>query len=470
MSSYEKYHVEVQYTAGTWTDISTDVDTVIGPITASTGEDAESTGNPASLGLVLRNVGLKYTPGNTSSSFALSTGMLIRYFDVVGYSRAPIFTGFIEFPEIAAVNVSMNQDQTIQVSAVDQLSLWERSETYVSTLGAHIMGSASAPFLALYYPFNDGQQPFKPVIGSGDLRFKPYGLASPYTAPADTVQAASADGPPGDDVQCPVLSCPYFDPPTPIAGRIVEPHAKANISVHVGSTDTLALSAWVKPLPLISQLSPDLQNSSFLSISEDGGAPAFFGTHGVLFFDALDSTGQAYFQENPNITILNIGRPYPRDTWRLVTARITLSTGSCTLWVGSDLTASGTLTGWPSSYDFLYLDVGAGYFGSLAHIQVYVGANAFTYADHLAQFTVGMTGLARQTTGARIRTLAGYAGKTASELGLVDDGCSAMAAARLAGKTVAEAMYEARDTEQGDLYIEGSGLPLFADRRRLLNI
>ena len=473
MSAYEYWRVEVSYAAGVWTDITADVDTITAPVASTTGTSAEVSGDPASLSLILHNPGFKYTPSNLLSSFALASAMPIRFFEVIGDVRIYHFTGTIEFPEIAAVNMSMTQDQMLQVNAVDQLSRWERSATFVSTLGAHIMGSPSAGSLALYYPMNDQRLPFVPVVGSGTLNGSVYGRIAPYMVGSilEMVALNDADGPPGDDVTFPTFSTPYFDPPTPTAGRKAEPHFKANISVHAGSTDTVALAAWIKPSPLVSQLSPDLQDAFFLSISEEGDAPASFGTHGITYYDdVIGGFGQVYFQENPNLATLSSTSSYPRDVWRLVTARITLATGACTLWVGSDVTASGTLTGSPSSYDFLYLDVGAGYFGSIAHVQVYVGPETFPYGEHLAQFAMGLSGLERQSTGDRIRTLARYGGKTDANLTNVDPGGSIMQRAELAGLTVAEAMYQARDTEQGDLFIDGTGALNFADRRTLLNI
>jgi hypothetical protein len=472
VSAYEYWRIRVQYTAGVWTDITADVDTFTAPINATNGTSAEVASDPAALSIVLHNPGFKYTPGNLLSSFALASGMPLEYSEIIAGQTIYLFTGTIEFPEIASVNLSMTQDQTLTVNAVDQLSRWERSPTFISTLGAHIMGSIDAGDLALYYPLNDESFPFTPAIGSGTLNPSVYGQVAPYTiaSVAELVTVRDAAGPAGEDATFPIFTCPYFDPPVPTAGRKAIPHFKANISVHVGSTDTLVLAAWIRPATLVSALSPDLQDSAFLSISEDGTAPASSGTHGITFFDDVVGSAIAYFLENPNIATLTASASYPRDVWRLVTARITLATGACTLWIGSDVVVSGTLTGSPTSYDFLYLDLGAGYFGSVAHIQVYVGSNTFPYSEHLAQFALGLSGLERQSTGDRIKTIARYAGKTDADLTNVDSGGSIMQRATLAGLTVAGAMYDARDTEQGDLYVDGSGLLVFDDRRTLLNI
>ena len=117
MSAYEYWKVRVQYTAGTWTDITADVDTVNSPIRSTNGSTPETTGEPASLTLTLRNVGFKYTPGNTSSAFALSSGMQIQFYSLILDQYVYHFTRFVESPEILDVNLYMAQDQTITLKA-----------------------------------------------------------------------------------------------------------------------------------------------------------------------------------------------------------------------------------------------------------------------------------------------------------------------------------------------------------------
>jgi hypothetical protein len=73
-------------------------------------------------------------------------------------------------------------------------------------------------------------------------------------------------------------------------------------------------------------------------------------------------------------------------------------------------TVTGTM---PSSMLLLSAIVGDAYAGSLGHIQIYDASTStgdHTVAAHQAQYALGITGMAGQTTGQRIAILARYAG------------------------------------------------------------
>ena len=116
------------------------------------------------------------------------------------------------------------------------------------------------------------------------------------------------------------------------------------------------------------------------------------------------------------------------------------------------------------------MDVGEAAQGNFAYMQVYVGT-AFNRAAHLAQYQMGLTGLEAQTTGARVDTILQYAGVPGSDyLATTDTGTSIMQRATLLGKDPLTALREAETTEQGLLYVDGSGQTHFADRRTLYGI
>jgi hypothetical protein len=92
-----------------------------------------------------------------------------------------------------------------------------------------------------------------------------------------------------------------------------------------------------------------------------------------------------------------------------------------------------------------------------------------SYADHLAQFQVGMLGLEGQTTGQRVTTILNYAGVPAG-LRQVDVGCSFMAKATMAGRAPGDLLAEAVTTEQGRGFMSGDGRYVFHGRDRVLNV
>lgn len=464
MSAYELWHVEVAYTVGVWTDVTPDVDSMTAPVYATNGTTAEVTGDPGSMSLALHNPGFKYTPGNTLSAFALSTGLGIRFFERIAGNPIYHFTGFVEFPEIDSVNLSMLQDQTIQVSAVDQLSLWERSETFVSTLGAHIMGAAPESLVG-YWPLNDLRDPFAPAVGSTPATVYTPGATLPPGDQAPEVNFQSGGSPPGDDANCVEIVYGYNG-----TTDVAAPSAYANLLVGAGNGLGVALTAG-QVLTLVYWLNM----TTTTNVTADGATVNVTTNNGGNIFgltrtaDALGTHWKArYFNGSfYNVEAAN-GAANGTLRWYAVAIRWGFTPNVIELWV-DDVQYTGTFV---EAVTTTYVPaVQVGTYGSVAHAQLYMGdPNDFTFADFTAQRAVGLTGFERQTTGDRIRTLARYAGKTDADLVEVDTGQSIMSAARLAGLTVAGAMYEARDTEQGDLYIDGTGLTTFADRRTLLNI
>lgn len=415
-----------------------------------------SVSEPARLSLTLENADHRFTPGNPLSPYHpwWTQGARLQLQESVGSWSSAYPDFFLELPDVLVEEPGV--DQIVTVSATDRLGRLQSAPAFISTLGAHILGSAPAANLVGYWTLMDSRSPFRPTAGSGEIAIRGVGRVSPYTLPSDLV-AFDADGPPGEDVGgFPTFTPAYFDPPSPSAGVYAYPFGTANVAIHVGSGQTIALSAWMRPRTLIPALTPDLQDSFPFAVTESDTAPVSFGTDYIAFEDFLSTTGAAVFAGGGSSVLVSSGAVFPREVWRLVTASITIPSGDCTLWVGPDVVASGTLSGAPSSYDFAFLHVGQLYFGALAHLQVYVGTGSpFTHADHLAQMQVGLTGLERQHTGERVRTICAYAGVPAGEID-ADAGVAVMGRASLAGKDPLTALREAETTEQGRLFCVGN--------------
>lgn len=466
MAAYEYWRVRVQFTAGVWTDVTADVDTMAAPIRATTGATAETTGEPASLSLVLHNPGFKYTPGSGSPT-ALATGQPIQYYEIIADQVVYLFTGFVEFPEIDSVNLSMTQTQGIAVSAIDQLSAWERSPTFVSTLGAHIVGNAGATLRA-YYPFDDAGAVQTDKAGSGHPPITVSALPAVATS-GGVVSDTAAYTPNGaDSVYADDLVPAEFTASIETVAGTIFSHqwfigaaTYAATDLPLAVDEVLTVVAWVRSPWRIANDSQPIN----LVVVEDGSTTA-----GIGFYVSGNAWTAEVFGGSPTGIITG---PIPkRDSYQIVAVRYGFNPKVFELWVDGAV-FTGSLTGAAPSTTYVR-DVQiptASFEGGLTHVQFYVGAaTAWTFADFAAQRQVGLTGLERQTTGDRIRTIAGYAGLDGGALINVDTGCSVMRPARLAGQTIAAAMYEARDTERGDLFIDGAGLLTFHDRRTIYNI
>lgn len=459
MAAYEYWRVQVQFTSGVWTEVTSDVD---GPIRATNGATPETTGEPASMSLVLHNPGFKYTPGNTTSATALATGLPIRFFEVISDQYIYHFTGSVEMPEIGSVNLSMTQTQAIAVNAIDQLSAWGRSKTFPSTVGAHIIGSGGTA-LKDYWPFNDQQGPaFVNVLGGSNMVATTTRAAITY-AGEPALRAQLGASLPGDDV---------------VPLRIVPATTGTVTSAYMGMQALFSIPLAQRSLAAGQTLTIVAWANLDLTLDEEVCPIAVTTTDGPIVLSRR-ATGDAFaplawrltkpvgtLTGSVNSTLL-VGS----SRYYMLGLRFGFTPNVIELWVDGDVytgTLSGAFAG-PAIISSVFF--GQNFLGSIAHMQMYIGAAAdWDRTAFLAQRTVGLLGLGRQTTGDRIKTLARYAGKTDGQLVNVDNGCSIMQAARLAGKTVAQGMYEARDTEQGDLFIDGSGLLTFHDRRTILNI
>jgi hypothetical protein len=155
------------------------------------------------------------------------------------------------------------------------------------------------------------------------------------------------------------------------------------------------------------------------------------------------------------------------DRWTFVAAHLQLAADQA-LWTDDAVTSSSFGGSPPSSMTFDQIRIGAAWMGAIAHVQIYVGSSP-TNAEFLAQRQVGLYGLQRQTTGERIKTILEYAGVRGYEMN-IDTGTSVMQRAMLAGRTALEGLRDAERTEQGLLFVDGSGVITFKDRSSLYNI
>jgi len=323
------------------------------------------------------------------------------------------------------------------------------SQEFLSTLGEHILYDGGSSLVA-FWPLltSQGLNPYGPAqLPLTEFVFQESGTV-PTAEPALSFDGISVVA---DDVGT-----------TYLAPNIVSAHAvkykfpSGPITPIVLDSSTLTFSVWT--------YIEDVQDAQ-LQWSIDESTSATF-----LDLDRSSGVWSITGMTGP-VSLLATSIPaLPTYKWTLISLRMTLPSGLIECWVDDRTPVTGTMTGGvvPSTATFDNVTVGASQQGNVSYLQVHVGD--FTYAQHLAQFQMGLNGLEYQTTGARIRTVLGYAGVASTDLNRVDTGVSVMQRASLAGKTPAIAAAEASSTERGSLYAAGDGQIVFADRKRLYNI
>jgi len=457
MAGYENWHLFFDYGVG-WVDVTNYVDTFRAPIEGGLGDGAETSEEPGVLRFVLSNPQHSFTPGNASSTLALTSGMPVMLIEQIGVFVFELHNGTIEFPEIADW-AGYNLDQQIAVQSVDQLSRWERSRTFISTLAAYIQhrGTTGTSLMG-YWPLNEPSgTTFRSVVGTVP-NLSPYVVdGNNYTAAQ--IDNASAVVAPADDLT--VLRMTRVPPAGQIRLRTVSSPA---IALNAGQVLTAVVWVNVEPTtatvmyPLTLQLAetgPTLTSLVRIAYNVTVGDIVADSSGGGLTGTTSTSGG------NSAIT----GQPIP------LALRYGYTPNTLEMWVRDQVYVAGLAGTAPGGATITEIRVGDLHNGLIGHAQLYVGAATdYTNADFVAQYHMGFEGLERQLTGARLRTIGSYMGLTDSEMPDVDAGTSVMSTANLAGKTAAEAMYEARNTEQGRLFIAGNGSLTFQDRRTILNV
>jgi hypothetical protein len=414
--------------------------------------------------MVLNNADDALTYGNPLSPYAAwwGPGRKCRLRETVGGFVMDLATGYLQVPsELVALS---GIEQRVSVSIVDRLGDLAASEPFISTLAAHIR-YAGGSVLKVYMPMNDAPnvtdlisgRTLTPITasvgGPGGYRFGStlvntsgaIALADDISSVATVVESASA----GSEV-----------------GRMLD---FGSGGLPVGTGDVVTVVCWAQPTqtadPNYTALTPHLFTaqmnestptaSGFMHVRSTAGVwQADYGSGGM--------TG--------TVTGRNVGYGDPV----MVAIRYGFNPATLELWLGDDVYV-GSLAGAPPVSALMNsiraFDPLVQTRGGMSHFQIYIGApSAWSYADYQAQRRVGLLGLQRQTTGDRIRTIAQYAGIPAAELTQIDTGQSVMAPARLAGRTPLDAMREAETTEQGLLFVDGSGNLIFKDRRSLDNV
>lgn len=444
----------------TWVNITHRVNDRLTSVTSAIGRQTElSQVDPGRVTLTLNNQDDWFTPGNPSSPYSPGwrTGMRLRCRDTIGARTFDVFDGWLLQPE-TIINTP-GYDQTVTISVVDRLTRLRSAPAFLSTLTEWVRYNSTG--LVVYYPLVESSGAMQALdatgTGVGPLVIEGTYIGAPVTHDDSVLTFGGASPPPAGEDMPGVLFSPILDPGgtfTVISRRLAN---RAIASISLTGNAYVTVAAWLRL---------DQTNSSgvyqVVLIRDNAGANSI-----SISYNGTKGQWQTTVSTNAGFT--NVDGGFPQfGAWQFVAVRLNNATGAVEFWVDQNSysgTTGGASTG---SIEILVLDSGSPGQGT-EHVQIHAGADTvFNHTVFLAQRQAGFSGLAGQLTGARIVTVAQYAGMLPSELGEIDPGVASMQAARLAGQSPLAAMQEAEVTEQGLLHAYGRRL-VFHDRLRRYN-
>ena len=452
----------------TWVDITSFLRTENTALEITRGRQTElDTIQSSQLTCLLDNSDNRFTFGYTAGPYGSNwaPARKVRYSETIGGRTFVLFTGWIEYPDISDWQPIGYQE--VALTCTDRLTRLGRGKPFVSTLGAHILGSPPAATMLGYWPLNDpaGSQLATPAVGSAKpamFALPPFGGTGGLIRPGITF--GTSDKPPADDLSSCVTWVWQADGTT--SGYL---YAKLDPTITMGSADQLVICAWVKPTAL-----PLPVGSSDLGVVQLQN----IGAGGFARLRLVGGAGASNQPGNFTAEIVNSGATWtgtvtgvaaPTDRWAVIAGAFQLA-ATQRLWADDVETTAAAVGSPPASLTFNSLYIGIQYQGAICHVQIYVGDPArFVFADFTAQRQVGLTGLEYQTTAQRINRILDYAGVPASDRA-VDPGVSFMQKASLAGKDPGAALDNGVATEHGRGFIDGAGRYVFHDRTRIYNV
>lgn len=428
----------------TWVDITPYVRSENTPMDATRVRQTElDTVQPSVFQVILDNTDLRFTFGLLSGPYGANwaPAKQIRWTETIGSRTFQIFKGYLEALDIT--NWADIGYQEISLSCTDRLTRLSRARPFVSTAGAHIMGSARNNALQGYWSLTDPALRFvdstgrQPILANTLVAAQP-GVIKPQGGPSL----------PGDDVAT-------------ASTTDTDAYLQATLptGITLSGTNALTLVGWVNRTS-----TTVLSQTLLMSIENQAGEQ-------LTIQESTPTPGWTVFAE-PGLTGLGTVSIVEASTsrWSIVGAQMTLSPPSVSLWVDDQVQTVVIGSSPPASMTVNLMICFASVVGAMAHLQLYLGnPSDFTHVDFLAQRQVGLTGLAYQTTGQRINSILDYAGVPTADRA-VDPGCSYMQRAQLAGQDPGAAILDAVSTERGRGFAGGDGRYVFHDRTRIYNV
>lgn len=416
--------------------------------------------------LVLENAAGTYTPGAVAAPTSLALGMPFHWKETVGRRSFDLFDGALNQPEASFENLAGNVGDQVAVTAVDWMGQQQQGRQFISNLAEHIIYTGGATLRA-YYPMTETAKPFLPAVNTAtlpQLSTRVFGSSAQPPNGETNIIAGQGVMPIGEDAKIAAVTGPLDATGLPALAYHVGYNANVNgrpATITFNPGQVLTIVVWVNPVVFAGATQTLL--SADMSESVGGLTDSF-----TLFKNP--TTGQLSVSTSfGSLTGTIVGRGMPSGRPYPIAIRYGYTPTVFELWVDR-ARYTGTMAGSaPASFTYLInATSNVNFQGSWGHLQVYVGDAAdFTFDQYLGQIRYAnnaMTGGLRwQRTDERIRTLAQYAGLSASQLNL-DRGSAYMPRASLAGKTFATAAAEAVDTEQGRLFVAGNGSLRFHSR------
>lgn len=453
-----------------WIDVTSYVDTGTGPFEIASGDTPEASADTGGFGLPLVNSDQRFTPGNVISPYYpnIAPGGRIRVRETIGDKVFDRGFGYIQYPEITAwteSNSDSPRDQTITIPVVDRAAWLGQGRTFISTLAEHIIYHGGSSIVG-YWPMGETDAPdVNPAVGSTwtlteTARYN--GFANAPTAGPGAITYGIGGIAPADDLSSILFSPSLSTDPIVdyVTSLMLVGKRPTSFTLAVGQV--LTVVCWTRPGDIRSDA---FQSSLVISLGSSTSTSTSVSVgvfEGEIFAGAGNGADWAGTVTGPVV---------PQDQAIPVAVRVGVSPDVLELWVRDEI-YTGTLTvSSATAATFDQVEIGERYPGAVNHAQIYLGAeDDWGHDDFLAQRDIGLSGLERQSTGERIRTILAYAGVDASELGRIDDGASLMQVARMAGRGPLDLVAETVATEQGEFFVAGNNQPVFADRIRLLNV
>lgn len=479
--AWEYHKVEVAWasqpdaTFPIYTDETSRVDPKVDIVITRGRQTEVDTIEPSTLSLAFNNPDHRFTPGNAYSPLYpnVKPARKIRVSETIDGITYYLFTGYILFPDIEAwaqAAPGSKWDQTITITAVDRLGRLDQAPAIRSNLSAYI--AANTTDLVAWYPLDESTPVWKDALGLQPPILPP----SANTAFNDTYSAGGPAVGVADDGASVTFSTAIDNSnPFPAVGRFTQPPSVVLPNPISTASGTISISYWAV-------------RSGYIGGGTSGAVGVtcvnFDASHTLLIASDEDIDLSINPTVSPDTELFDgstgynaglvptgvagtLGVPF------FVTIRVTTPSLLMEQWFNGQVIASRNLTrvigaGTISTLAFDKIRIsGNNWSGRISQLQIRNGST-WGFADHVAQYQAGMTGLARQTPGQRIATVLGYAGVAAADLSL-DSGTSVMVAPSLAGQQATTAARTAAATDSGELFTAGNGQIVFHARDRRYN-
>lgn len=453
---YEYTIVEVEFTPGVWTEVTGRLD---GTYEIAGGDTPEASADPGGLALPLRNHDQEMTPGNVlGAHHPIEPGIRCRVRDVIDGQSISLYTGYLQFPEAenwTASTAEAPRDQTIIWPFVDLVSFVDDSRTLAAALTEHIVHNGRGDLEALWPLTNERA----PLLGVG-----------PVTTPMTTTRSSNGSGQ------------PPLALPIPQGGN-APPAAEANAlrctRLYDAFTGSEAYNRVLAPDTFLPAIATGETVTVVFWFSHQEAAAALFqqiaafqiiGSSNINIELLRDSATGVWTlsASGAQTATISVGSP-GLDALLPIAIRYCPSPAAMEIWVGSVRLTTTPAGAAPTGMSLDGPDFGfqLGEY-DLSNVQVYIG-QTWGYTDYLTQIEQAYAPLERQLTGERIRTALLYAGIDVP-MHRIDPGVAVMTSVQMAGRKAPDLIGDAVETEQGEYYADGDGLPVFADRLRLYNV